>query len=243
MKIVGIIPARYASTRLPGKPLIDIGGKSMIERVYNQVSLCPALHEVIVATDDERIEEHIKSFGGNVVLTSPYHQSGTDRCGEAAKNLGYLPDVVLNIQGDEPFIDPLQISRLAQVFITQPQSQIVSLYKVMNNEADAQNPNTVKVVTDISGAALYFSRNVIPYRRSPMAQIVYKKHIGIYGYRMDVLNHICSLKPSELEIAESLEQLRWIENGLKITMCQTEIEGLSIDTPDDLKLVENYLKK
>lgn len=239
--ILGVIPARYASTRLPGKPLIDIGGKSMIQRVYEQCLKCDELDEVVVATDDERILQHVQAFGGKVMLTSAEHQSGTDRCAEVANKLAVKYDVVINIQGDEPFIDPEQISKVIGCFDNET-VQIASLYKKISREQDAQFPNTVKVVMNHLGNALYFSRSVIPYRRNQAAEIHYYKHIGLYGYRADVLQQITRLQPSMLEQAESLEQLRWLENGFTITMRETQLETLSIDTPDDLKLVENYLK-
>jgi 3-deoxy-manno-octulosonate cytidylyltransferase (CMP-KDO synthetase) len=241
-KIVGIIPARFASTRLPGKPLLDISGISMIQRVYEQALKCPFLSDVIVATDDERIQQHVKSFSGKVAMTSQDHQSGTDRCAEVIGQLLVKPDIIINIQGDEPFIDPEQISIVASCF-EDPETEIASLCKKIPSEQEAQNPNTVKVVMNVNGKALYFSRSPIPYHRNQNVQVSYMKHIGIYGYRMDILQKISSLSPSVHEIAESLEQLRWLENGFSITMKETQLETLSIDSPDDLKHVEKYLKK
>lgn len=241
-KIIGIIPARFASTRLPGKPLLDISGTSMIQRVYEQALKCPYLSDVIVATDDERIQQHVMSFSGKVAMTSQDHQSGTDRCAEVVSQLLVKPDIIINIQGDEPFIDPEQISMLASCF-EDPETEIASLCKKIPSEQEAQNPNTVKVVMNVSGNALYFSRSPIPYHRNQNVQVSYMKHIGIYGYRMDILQKISSLSPSVHEIAESLEQLRWLENGFSITMKETQLETLSIDSPDDLKHVEKYLKK
>lgn len=240
--IVGIIPARYASTRLPGKPLIDIGGKTMIQRVYEQASLCNNLSEVVVATDDERIYNHVLSFGGKCVMTAEFHQSGTDRCAEAASKLETMPDAVINIQGDEPFISPNQIGLIAQAF-TQPNTQIATLCKKIEHEQDVANPNWVKVVSNIHGNALYFSRSAIPYRRNQGVDINYMKHIGIYGYQFNVLNELANLVPSSLELAESLEQLRWLEHGYQIRLIETTEEGISIDTPEDLKRVEKYLLK
>ena len=239
--ITGIIPARFASTRFPGKPLIEIGGKSMIQRVYEQCKSSTYLTDVIVATDDERIEQHVLSFGGKVMITSSDHQSGTDRCAEVVSKMEKMPDVVINIQGDEPFIKPEQIDTLAKCF-EDKKVEIASLYKKIDKELEVQNPNTVKVVLNENKQALLFSRSAIPYRRNQGAEITFYKHIGIYGYRAQTLLAITQLKPSMLELAESLEQLRWIENGYKIRMQPTEWETISIDTPDDLKLVENYLK-
>ena len=239
--ILGIIPARYASTRLPGKPLLDIGGKSMIQRVYEQCLKCDSLTDVIIATDDQRIADHAHTFGAQVVLTSTEHQSGTDRCAEAVSKLPGKYSVVINIQGDEPFIDPEQINTLIRCF-DDSSVKIASLYKQLPREQDAQFPNVVKVVLNQSGNALYFSRSVIPYRRSPDASINYYKHIGLYGYRTDTLLELTRLKPTMLEMAESLEQLRWLESGYSIRMCETHLETLSIDTPNDLLLVEKYLK-
>lgn len=241
-KIIGIIPARFASTRLPGKPLLDISGTSMIQRVYEQALKCPYLYDVIVATDDERIQQHVLSFSGNVAMTSQDHQSGTDRCAEVIHQLTEKPDIIINIQGDEPFIDPEQISMLASCF-EDPETEIASLCKKIPSEQEAQNPNTVKVVMNVNGKALYFSRSPIPYHRNQNVQVSYMKHIGIYGYRVDILQKISSLSPSLHEMAESLEQLRWLENGFSITMKETQLETLSIDSPDDLKHVEKYLKK
>jgi 3-deoxy-manno-octulosonate cytidylyltransferase (CMP-KDO synthetase) len=240
--IVGIIPARYASTRLPGKPLIDIGGKTMIQRVYEQASKCAELSEVVVATDDEKIYSHVLSFGGKCVVTSIAHQSGTDRCAEAATNLEITPDAIINIQGDEPFISPDQIGLIAKSFAL-PETQIATLCKKIEHEQDVANPNWVKVVANTKGNAMYFSRSAIPYRRNQGVEITYMKHIGIYGYQFDVLKELANLQPSALELAESLEQLRWLEHGYQIRLIETTEEGLSIDTPDDLKRVEKYLIK
>ena len=232
--VIGIIPARYASTRLPGKPLVDIGGKSMIQRVYEQALKCKTLSKVIVATDDERIDSHIKGFGGNVVMTNVNHTSGTDRCAEVLAKEKRKPDIVINIQGDEPFIDPEQINLLISCFDEQ-QAEIATLVKKITLETDIQNPNMVKALRDINGKAIYFSRSPVPYRRNQGAEITYYKHIGIYGYRSDVLLQITKLEPSNLEQAESLEQLRWIENGYTIYTRETQLETLAVDTPDDLK--------
>lgn len=241
MNIIGIIPARFASTRFPGKPLIDIGGKSMIQRVYEQCKKAEALSDVIVATDDERIAEHVSAFGGKVVMTATHHQSGTDRCAEVVQTYTGLCDAVINIQGDEPFINPTQIDALAFAF-HEPHVQLATMKKKMVNEADIQNPNMVKVIANSLGDAIYFSRSPIPYRRNPETPITYYKHIGIYGYRKETLLEITRLPLGNLEQAENLEQLRWIEQNYRITLVETDIENIAIDTPDDLDRVEKYLK-
>jgi 3-deoxy-manno-octulosonate cytidylyltransferase (CMP-KDO synthetase) len=239
--ILGIIPARYGSTRFPGKPLIDIGGKSMIQRVYEQSLKSSSLKKVIVATDDERIAEHVINFGGEVAITSPTHQSGTDRCAEVLQKEKGEFDIVINIQGDEPFIDPAQIDLLAACF-SDAEIDIATLVKKLIREEDIRNPNIVNAIMNKRNEAIYFSRSPIPYRRNPEAQISYFKHIGIYGYRADALMEITKLPLGNLEKAESLEQLRWVENGYRIGVKETTMESLSIDTPDDLKHVEKYLK-
>lgn len=238
MQILGIIPARYASTRFPGKPLVDIGGKSMIQRVYEQAKKCADLSEVKVATDDERIFNHVKDFGGMAVMTSANHQSGTDRCAEVAL-LYPQYDVIINIQGDEPFIDPEQISKLASCFNTAG-AQIATLIKKIKTEQELFNPNSPKVLVNNLAEAIYFSRSPLPHIRGQQQQnwlqhFTYFKHIGIYGYRASVLQQITRLPVSPLEKAESLEQLRWIENGYKISVAETELETLAVDTPEDLE--------
>lgn len=241
MNIIGIIPARYASTRFPGKPLVDIGGKTMIQRVYEQCKKATSLVDVVVATDDERIADHVKSFGGNVVMTSVEHQSGTDRCAEVLSKYSGPCDAVINIQGDEPFISPDQINALAAVF-AQPNTQLATMKKRLTTEAEVQNPNCVKVISNHVGDAIYFSRSPIPYRRNHDTEVIYFKHIGIYGYSADALRQITKLPVSALEKAENLEQLRWVENGYRIALVETQTENLSIDSPDDLLGVEKYLK-
>ena len=241
MNIIGIIPARFASTRFPGKPLIDIGGKSMIQRVYEQCKKASSLADVIVATDDERIAKHVQSFGGKVVMTNTAHQSGTDRCAEVLEQYTNPCDAVINIQGDEPFINPDQINALAAVF-NNPQTQLATMKKQLSAESDIQNPNMVKVICNLNGDAIYFSRSPIPYRRNHDTEVVYFKHIGIYGYSASALRQITKLPLSALEKAENLEQLRWIENGYRITLVETHTENIAIDTPDDLASVEKYLK-
>ncbi|MES2690294.1 MAG: 3-deoxy-manno-octulosonate cytidylyltransferase [Bacteroidota bacterium] len=236
MNIIGVIPARYASTRFPGKPLIDIAGKSMIQRVYEQCKKTGVLSDVIVATDDERIAAHVKAFGGQVIMTDPGHQSGTDRCAEVISKYSGLCDAVINIQGDEPFIDPLQIELVAKAF-GNASTQIASLVKRLKTEEEIKNPNVVKAIFNAKNEAIYFSRSAIPYRRNPEAHITYYKHVGIYGYRKEVLDLVTKLPLGVLEKAESLEQLRWIENGYTIHLQETTMEAIAIDTPDDLKKV------
>jgi 3-deoxy-manno-octulosonate cytidylyltransferase (CMP-KDO synthetase) len=237
MNILGIIPARYASSRFPGKPLVDIAGKSMIQRVYEQAKKCAHLNEVMVATDDHRIFDHVKNFGGEVVMTADTHQSGTDRCAEVA--LAYTNyDVIINIQGDEPYIDPEQISKLAECF-NSSDAQIATLIKRIKTEQELHNPNSPKVVVNKLDEAVYFSRSALPHIRGEEPQnwlefYPYFKHIGIYGYRADILQQITKLPISPLEKAESLEQLRWIENGYRIKVAETDLETYAIDTPDDL---------
>ena len=240
MKIIGIIPARYASTRFPGKPLAEINGKSMIRRVFEQASKATSLDKVIVATDDERIYNHVLNFGGAAVYTSSNHQTGTDRCAEVTekKEKGY--DVVINIQGDEPYINPEQINQVAELF-NNANTQLGTLIKILKDENELKSNSIIKVLKNNHNEALYFSRNVIPYLRNfntsiPLVnQFNYYKHIGIYGYRTDILAEITQLKQSKLELAESLEQLRWIENSYKITLAETIFESHSVDLPEDIK--------
>lgn len=237
-KIVGIIPARFASSRFPGKPLADIAGKSMIERVYTQARKASSLNEVIVATDDSSIEKKVKSFNGNVCLTSPDHPSGTDRCAEVVERLGIQCDAVINIQGDEPFIDPRQIDLLSSCF-EDPRTDLATLIKKIEVREVLFNPNSPKVIIDRDQFAIYFSRHPIPFVRNAtqdlwLEQHDFFQHIGIYGYRTHVLREITRLAPSRLEKAESLEQLRWLENGYKIKTAVTAFDTLAIDTPEDL---------
>ncbi len=238
MNIIGIIPSRYNSTRFPGKPLVDIGGKSMIQRVYEQALKVKSFSKIIVATDDVRIEENVKGFGGDVMMTSMEHQSGTDRCGEVVRKLKENYDVVVNIQGDEPFIQPEQLEKLITAF-SDENTQIATLAIKLKNSDDIFNPNIVKVVFSVSGNALYFSRNPIPYNRNEEKEnwintTSYFKHLGIYAYRSDILRKINIIPPSALEKSESLEQLRWLENDLAIKIVETDIDTIGIDTPEDL---------
>ncbi|MCD8043622.1 MAG: 3-deoxy-manno-octulosonate cytidylyltransferase [Tannerellaceae bacterium] len=248
MKFIGIIPARYASTRFPGKPLADMAGKPMIQRVYEQVQ--QVLDKVIVATDDTRIEQAVLQFGGGVVMTSPDHQSGTDRCYEAFIKAGQGYDVIINIQGDEPFIHREQIEALKECF-NSPEIDIATLVKPFKAtddfEKDLFNPNSPKVVLNKNREALYFSRSVIPYVRGKnhlewLQNHTFYKHIGLYGYRAHVLSEITRLPQSTLELAESLEQLRWLENGYKIKAGITQHETIGIDTPEDMERALEFLR-
>lgn len=248
MKFLGIIPARYASTRFPAKPLAMLGGKTVIQRVYEQVA--GVLDDAYVATDDERIEAVVKAFGGKVVMTSVHHKSGTDRCYEAYTKIGAGFDVVVNIQGDEPFIQPSQL-RAVKACFGDPSTQIATLVKPFSANDDfaiLENVNSPKVVVNKNMNALYFSRSIIPYQRNAekkdwLKNHVYYKHIGLYAYRTEVLKEITSLAQSSLELAESLEQLRWLENGYTIKVGVTEVETIGIDTPQDLEQAEKYLLK
>ena len=247
MKPLVIIPARYASTRFPAKPLALLGGMPIIEHVYRQAS--KAVKDVVVATDDERIKSVVEGFGGRAVMTSTEHQSGTDRCYEALQNVGEQYDIVINVQGDEPFIQRSQLEALKACF-ADPQTDIATLVKPFSADDDIsalENPNSPKVVVDNSMRALYFSRSVIPYLRGVdksewLKRHTYYKHIGIYGFRADVLKAVTSLPQSKLEIAESLEQLRWLENGYKIGVGISDVETIGIDTPEDLARAEEFLK-
>ena len=247
MKILGIIPARYASSRFPGKPLVMIDGKSMIRRVFEQARKCTEISEVVIATDSEIIANHIGTFGGNFILTSVHHKSGTERCLEAlnimSKNSASSYDIVINIQGDEPFIDPGQISELIGVF-SNPEVSLATLVKKIKSPEELTDPNVVKVIFDRNRKAIYFSRQAIPFVRGKesaewIGERDFFKHIGIYGYRTDVLRTIVNLPVSSLETAESLEQLRWIENGYPIHIRETEYESIAIDTPADLLKITN----
>jgi 3-deoxy-manno-octulosonate cytidylyltransferase (CMP-KDO synthetase) len=244
MNFIGIIPARYSSSRFPGKPLVMINGKSMIQRVYEQAKKADVLSDIIVATDDERINNHVKNFNGKVMMTSPNHQSGTERCNEVIEYLkkstpGIKLDIVINIQGDEPLIDPVQIKKVASCF-TNKNIQIATLLKKITSNEELFNFNIVKSVFDKNNQAIYFSRQPIPFlsgkKYSEWLNFCnYYKHIGVYAYRTDILKEITNLKSSPMEIAESLEQLRWIENGYKINIALTNIESYAVDIPEDLK--------
>ncbi|MBB2145015.1 3-deoxy-manno-octulosonate cytidylyltransferase [Pedobacter sp. LMG 31464] len=238
-KTLGIIPARFASTRFPGKPLVDIGGKTMIQRVYEQ-ALKADLDKVVVATDDERIAAEVKRFGGDFVMTNANHQSGTDRCAEVVQQLPEF-DVVINIQGDEPFIDPTQIYLVSSCF-NDKTVELATLIKEIHDDNELFNPNIPKVVVNANQQAIYFSRHPIPFIRSAEKENwatthQFYKHIGIYGYKTSTLLQITKLAPSSLELAESLEQLRWLENGYQIKTKITNIETIAIDTPEDLQKI------
>ena len=264
MKFIAIIPARYASTRFPGKPLAMLGGKPVIQRVYEQA--VSVIDEAYVATDDERIFQAVEEFGGRAVMTRTDHKSGTDRIEEAVEKLeeqtqisnlksqisilnsqfSNLADVIINIQGDEPFIQPSQIETLCRLF-DDPQTQIGTLGKHFESMEAVENPNSPKIVCDMNGFALYFSRSVIPFIRdksqiSDLKSQTYLKHLGAYAYRREVLAAITKLPQSPLEKAESLEQLRWLQNGYRIRVGETDVETVGIDTPDDLARAEEYLK-
>ena len=245
MKFMAIIPARYASTRYPGKPLAILGGKTVIQRVYEQVK--SVLDDVYVATDDDRIYNTVTDFGGKAVMTRADHKSGTDRIEEAAEKIGLDADVIINVQGDEPFIQPSQIETLMQLFDA-PETQIGTLGKPFESIDAVENPNSPKIVTDNRGFALYFSRSVIPYIRGKerdnwFGEYPFLKHLGIYAYRREVLAEVTKLPMSSLEKAESLEQLRWLQNGYRIRVGLTDIETVGIDTPEDLTRAEEFLLK
>jgi 3-deoxy-manno-octulosonate cytidylyltransferase (CMP-KDO synthetase) len=242
MKILGIIPARYASTRFPGKPLVHIDGKSMIRRVYEQASQSTSLSKIVVATDHFAVFENVKEFGGEVVMTSDTHLSGTDRCWEAFGKAGSGFDYIVNIQGDEPFIKPEQIDLLCSV-LQNKEIEIATLIKKIEDEETLFNPNTPKVIFNKYSEAIYFSRQTIPFVRGSVKESwlgngSFYKHIGIYAYRSDILKKITLLSPSDLEIRESLEQLRWLENGFKIKVVVTEFDSAGIDTPEDLEKIK-----
>lgn len=245
MKFIGIIPARYASTRFPGKPLALLGGRPVIQHVYEKA--VAAIGEAYVATDDQRIFEVVTALGGQAVMTRADHQSGTDRIEEACEKIGTNADVIINIQGDEPFVAVSQIETLKGLF-DHPQTQIGTLGKRFESIEAVMNPNSPKIVTDKTGFALYFSRSVIPFIRGKeqdcwMEHFPFLKHLGIYAYRRETLHEITQLPPSSLELAESLEQLRWLENGYRIRVGITEVETVGIDTPEDLQRAEAFLLK
>lgn len=252
MKFTAVIPARYASTRFPGKPLAMLGGKTVIQRVYEQAA--SVLSEVYVATDDERILSAVEAFGGRAVMTRTDHKSGTDRIEEAVEKIEKQGmdkegqgDVIINIQGDEPFVQPSQIKTLMALF-DDPETQIGTLGKRFESMEAVQNPNSPKIVTDHRGFALYFSRSVIPFIRGIevedwLSHYPFLKHLGVYAYRREVLAEVTKLPQGVLEKAESLEQLRWLENGYRIRVGMTEVETVGIDTPADLERAEQFLKQ
>lgn len=244
MKFIGLIPARYASTRFPGKPLALLNGKPVIQHVYEQAA--KVLDAVYVATDDERIYNKVLAFGGKAVMTSTEHHSGTDRIEEALEKVGGDFDVVVNIQGDEPFIAQSQIETLCQCFVDKA-TQIATLGKPFECIEATENPNSPKIVVDNRGYALYFSRSIIPFvrgteRQDWLSKYPFLKHLGIYAYRTNVLKEITKLPQSSLELAESLEQLRWLQNGYRIKVGLTDVETVGIDTPDDLQRAEEFIR-
>ncbi|MBS1949791.1 MAG: 3-deoxy-manno-octulosonate cytidylyltransferase [Cytophagales bacterium] len=247
MKIVGIIPSRYASSRFPGKPLADMLGQTMIERVYHQVKKSKHLQRVVVATDDQRIYDHVLAFGGEACMTAHHHPSGTDRCFEALQRQKEKFDFTLNIQGDEPFIDPRQIDLLCSSLT--PQTELATLIQKISTLEQLLSVGEAKVVINKNQEAIYFSRSPIPFvqkteQKKWLTATVFYRHVGLYAYRTDVLEKITKLSPSVLENAESLEQLRWIENGFKIKTVETEMEeSICIDTPEDLQKAIAILKK
>lgn len=243
MKFIGIIPARYSSSRFPGKPLAILGGKPVIEHVYRQVS--SVIEDVFVATDDQRIYDAVEAFGGKAIMTRSDHKSGTDRICEALEKVGGSFDVVINIQGDEPFIQKSQLETVMQCF-DDPRTQIATLGKPFESMEAVENPNSPKIVLDNDGYALYFSRSVIPFVRGKeheewLSHFPYLKHIGLYAYRTEVLREVSKLPQSTLELAESLEQLRWLQNGYKIKVGLTDVETIGIDTPEDLQRAEEKM--
>jgi 3-deoxy-manno-octulosonate cytidylyltransferase (CMP-KDO synthetase) len=245
--IAGIIPARYASTRFPGKPLIDILGQSMIQRVYEKASQSKLLNKVVVATDDERIFNHVQSFGGEVLMTAADHLTGTDRCREAVQQLKDIYQYVINIQGDEPFIEPQQIDELAEL-LQDGSTELATQMVAVNNYEMLFDKGEVKIVLNTNNEALYFSRMVIPFIKGVDEKQWHKhhnyfRHVGMYAYRKDVLEKICLLPVSALEKAESLEQLRWLENGFTIKCVLTKFESHCIDTPEDVEKVLSLMKK
>ena len=245
--ILGVIPARYASSRFPGKPLIDIQGKSMIQRVYEQAKLSRKLNRLVVATDDQRISDHVLGFGGEAVITKENHPSGTDRCFEAFQKSGGNYKYIINIQGDEPFIDPSQIDLLASI-LKDGTTELATLMIPVDSQEVLFDTGEVKIVLNDKMEALYFSRMVIPYIKGVDQKDWHKhhnyfRHVGMYAYRSDILEKITTLMPSALEKAESLEQLRWLENGYRIKCAVTTHDSHCIDTPEDVGKVLRLMKK
>jgi 3-deoxy-manno-octulosonate cytidylyltransferase (CMP-KDO synthetase) len=243
MKVLGIIPARYASSRFPGKPLIDLKGKSMIQRVFEGAKKSTRITEVIVATDDQRIFDEVQRFGGKVMMTKESHPSGTDRCAEVASHFPDM-DVVINIQGDEPLVDYRQLEQLIDAFI-EPKTDIATLGNLSLTQEDVDNPNRIKVVVNAKNSALYFSRSGIPNsyhsKGNPLENYPYMRHIGLYAYRSSILQELTKLEPTALEKIESLEQLRWLYYGYSIQLVETTIETPNIDVPEDVEKVLEFL--
>lgn len=249
MRVTAIIPARYASTRFPGKPLAMLGGKPVIQWVWEHVSAVKGIAKTVVATDDERIARAVEAFGGEAMLTSASHRSGTDRCGEVLRRLqeqGECYDIAINVQGDEPFVRASQLERLIECF-DDATTDIATLRTAITSKEELFSPNNVKVVCDLKGRALYFSRQPLPYRRGIaeeewLAGHQYYKHVGIYAFRSEVLQQVCQWEQTPLEQCESLEQLRWLENGLSIKVGTTQVANIGIDTPEDLDAAAKQLQ-
>jgi 3-deoxy-manno-octulosonate cytidylyltransferase (CMP-KDO synthetase) len=237
MQIVGVIPARYNSSRFPGKPLVEILGKSMIQRVYEQCKKCTLLNDVIVATDDDRILNHVVNFGGEAMMTSKSHKSGTERCNEVAKKLNSNFDIIVNVQGDEPYINPKQIEEIISLFKTK-KTQIGTLAKKITNLDIVADENSPKAILDSNGIALNFFRNITKIS----SECTYYKHIGIYAFRKKTLEDICKLPHSDNEKREGLEQLRWLDNGYEINVGITSYESISVDTPEDIVKIEQLMR-
>jgi 3-deoxy-manno-octulosonate cytidylyltransferase (CMP-KDO synthetase) len=240
-KVVAIIPARFASSRFPGKPLVDLGGKPMIQRTYDRVKAVEGFDRIVIATDDQRIFDAAQGFGAEVMLTSNSHITGTDRCAEVLSRLGESVDYVINIQGDEPFIEPEQLREVAAGFASG--APILTLIKKITDTETLFNSNSPKVVCDGEGNALYFSRQTIPFLRGVdpkdwLEKHTFFKHIGLYAYRADILPGLSALKPTPLELAESLEQLRWVQNGIRIKAIETQFETIGIDSPEDVEKIQ-----
>ncbi len=240
MKVTIIIPARYASTRFPGKPLVDLGGKSMLMRVYEQAGKAKGISDIIIATDDTKIQEHCINHGAKVCMTSTDHQTGTDRCVEVIEGFSTKPDIIINVQGDEPFIQPQQIEQLINL-LQQQHIQIATLCKKIDAVEDIINPNIVKVVKSTKDKALYFSRQAIPYYRDKQISEIYYKHLGIYGFKTETFLQLAKLPQSPLEKAENLEQLRWLDNGYAIYLAETDFQSVAIDTPEDVQKALDFL--
>lgn len=243
MKVLGVIPARYGSTRFPGKPLALINGKTMINRVYHQAKACSQITRLVVATDDYRIFNHVMEFGGEAVMTSPDHVNGTSRCLEVLEKQSDEFDLVVNIQGDEPYLRPEQISELINAMVTGA-APVGTLVKTITDMEELENPNVVKVVRQHSGLALYFSRCMIPYSKPEMvngflSKGLYLKHVGVYAYRPRILSILPSLQTGSLEQSESLEQLRWLEQGVYITTALTSFDNHAVDVPSDVARLES----
>jgi len=245
MNVLGIIPARYGSTRLPGKPLIKVKGKTIIQHVYERASMSEVLNKVIVATDDVRIYNHVRKFGGSAIMTRQVHRSGTMRCGEVIESIPEA-DIIINVQGDEPLINPGEISRLARFLMEDPDRTIGTLVKRIDRQEDIENPSEAKVIMDLYHRVLYFSRSPIPHvLNQPIGQwidhAVFYKHIGLYGYKRKTLLNLSKLDISDIEQVESLEQLNWLYHGYAVHALETDIESIGIDTIEDVRLLEHIL--